>query len=66
MQETWVRSLGREDPLREGNDNLFHYCLENPMGSGAWQATIHGVERAGHDLAIKPPPISFSWTLCSI
>ena len=51
---------------REGNDNLLQKCLENPMDSGAWQATIHGVERAGHDLAIKPPPISFSWTLCSI
>ena len=21
-----------------------------------WQATVHGVARVGHDLAIKPPP----------
>jgi len=26
------------------------------MDSGAWQATIHGVTRFGHNLATKPPP----------
>ena len=26
------------------------------MDRGAWQARVHGVERAGHDLATKPPP----------
>ena len=26
------------------------------MGRGAWQATVHGVARVGHDLATKPPP----------
>ena len=27
-----------------GNDNPFQYsCLENTMGRGAWQATVHGV-----------------------
>ena len=36
MQETWVRSLGQEDP-REGNGNPLQYsCLENPMAGGAW------------------------------
>ena len=25
------------------------------MDRGAWQATIHGVVRVGHDLATKPP-----------
>ena len=25
------------------------------MDRGAWQATIHGVARVGHDLATKPP-----------
>ena len=29
MQETWVRTLGLEDPLEKGNDNpLQYYCLE--------------------------------------
>ena len=41
MQETRVRSLGREDPgsgrsPREGNGNLLQYsCLENPMDGEA-------------------------------
>ena len=26
------------------------------MDRGAWQATVHGVPRVGHDLATKPPP----------
>ena len=33
-----VRSPG------EGHGNPLQYaCLENPMGKGAWQATVHGV-----------------------
>ena len=29
---------------RGGNGNPLQYsCLENPMGRGAWQATVHGV-----------------------
>ena len=28
------------------------------MDRGAWQATVHGVTRVGHDLATKPPPPS--------
>jgi len=43
----------------EGNDNPLQYsCLENPMNRGAWQATVLGVTRVGHDLASKPPPIN--------
>ena len=30
----------------EGNGNPFQYsCLENPMGRGAWQTTIHGLQK---------------------
>ena len=45
----WGRSPG------EGNGNPLQYsCLENPMDrGGAWQATVHGVPRVGHDLATK-------------
>ena len=40
----------------EGNGNPLQYsCLKNPMDRGAWQATVHGVARVGHDLATKPP-----------
>ena len=41
----------------EGNGNpLGYYCLENPMGRGAWQVTVDGVTRVEHDSAIKLPP----------
>ena len=37
MQETWVRSLGWEDPLEKEMATQLHYsCLENPMHRGAW------------------------------
>ena len=37
VRETWVRSLGREDPPGEGNSNPLQYsCLENPTDGGAW------------------------------
>ena len=48
------RSLG------EGNGNLLqHFCLENPMDRGVWQATVHGVERVGHDLATELPHLPY-------
>ena len=47
MQETWVQSLGQEDSSGEGNGNPLQYsCLENPMGRGAWWATVHGVAKS--------------------
>ena len=34
----------------EGNDNPFQYsCLANFTDRGAWQATVHGVSRAGNN-----------------
>ena len=45
--ETWVRSLGQEDPLEEGmaihSSNL---AWRIPMDRGAWQATVHGVAKS--------------------
>ena len=44
MQETQVRPLGREDPLKEGNGSPLQYsCLENRMDRGAWWAAVRGV-----------------------
>ena len=45
MQETWVRSLGWEDPLEEGGNPLQYSYLGNSMGRGAWQAAVHGVRK---------------------
>ena len=48
MWETWVRSLGQEDPLEKGNGNPVQYsCLDNSMDRGAWLSTIHGVAESG-------------------
>ena len=46
MQETWVRSLGREDPLeKEMATPSSILAWENPMDRGAWEATVHGVTK---------------------
>ena len=43
MQETWIWSLGQEDPPEKGNGNVLQYsCLGNPVDRGAWWATVHG------------------------
>ena len=47
MQETRVQSLGQEDPLEKGMATPLQYsCLENPMDSGAWRASIQGVAKS--------------------
>ena len=47
IQESQVWSLSQEDPLEKGmaTDPIRYSCLENSMDSGAWQATVHGVEK---------------------
>ena len=48
---------GSGKSLGEGNGNPLQYsCLVNPMDRGAWQATVHGVARVGHDLTTEVPP----------
>ena len=47
MQETWVRSLGWEDPLEEGmatHSSILAWRI--PMDGGAWQAAVHGVAKS--------------------
>ena len=45
--------LGRSPGKGNGNP-LQCSCLGNPMGRGAWQATVHGVaKKSDHDLANK-------------
>ena len=42
-QETWVQSLGQEDPLEKGIATHQYSCMENSMDRGAWRAADHGV-----------------------
>jgi len=39
-QETWVQSLGQEDPLERKWQPTPVFCLGNPMDRGAWGATV--------------------------
>ena len=53
MQETWVQSLSREDPLEKEmatHSSILQYCLENPMDGGAWQAMVPRVAKSGTQL----------------
>ena len=46
MWETWVPSLGWEDPLEEGmatHSSILAWRI--PMDRGSWQATVHGVTK---------------------
>ena len=56
MWETWVRSLGWEDPLQKGTVTfcslgtplgipLQYSGLEYSMDRGFWWATVHGVAK---------------------
>ena len=52
MQETWVRSLGREDPLEEEMAT----CSSIPAWEIPWTEEpgglqLKGLQRIGHDLA---------------
>ena len=47
MWETWVLSLGWEDPLEEGmatHSSILDWGI--PMDRGAWQATVHVVVKS--------------------
>ena len=47
MQETWVHSLGWEDPLEEGiatHSSILAWRI--PMDRETWWATTHGVTKS--------------------
>ena len=47
IEETWVQSLGWEDPLEEGmatHSSILAWRI--PMDRGAWKATVHGVTKS--------------------
>ena len=51
--------LGWEDSPGEGNGNpLLYSCLEDPMDSGAWQATVQGITKMGTtEATARRPPL---------
>ena len=45
--ETWVQSLGGEDPLEEGmatHSSILAWRI--PMDRGAWRTRVHGVKKS--------------------
>ena len=47
MQETWVRCLDWEDPLKEGmatHSSILAWRI--PMDRGGWQVIVHGVAKS--------------------
>ena len=48
-----IPGLGKSPGEGNSNHPLQYSCLENPPGRGAWQATVHGVTRFRHDLALN-------------
>ena len=52
MQDTWVQSLGREDPLEESMaacSNILAWRI--PMDRETWWATVHGVAKSQTQLS---------------
>ena len=47
MWETWVQSLGKEDPLEEDMANHSSILAWRiPMDREAWQVTVHGIAKS--------------------
>ena len=47
MQETWIQSLGWEDPVEKGiatHSSILAWRI--PKGRGVWQVTVHGVAKS--------------------
>ena len=59
VQETWVRSMGLEDPLEKEWLPTSVLLLENPMDRGTWKATVHGVTKSQTRLS----DFAFTFTL---
>ena len=52
MRETWVQSLGWEDPLEKGkatHSSILAWRI--PMDRGAWWATVQGVSKSWTQLS---------------
>ena len=57
LWDTWVQSLGWEDPLEEGmatHSSILEWRI--PMDRGAWQTAVHGVAKT-------TPNINEIWSL---
>ena len=54
--ETWVRSLGQEDPLKKG---MATHSTILALDRGAWQAIGHGVTKESYMIGRLTPSLYF-------
>ena len=55
-QETWVRSLSREDPLeKEMATHSGILARRIPMDRGAWRAAVRGVKKSWTQMSDRHP-----------
>ena len=60
MQETWVQSLGWENPLeKEMATHSSTLAWKIPWTEDPGEPQSIKSKRVGHDLAAKPPPLEF-------
>ena len=60
MPDTWVQYLGEEDPLdREKATNPVFLPGQLPRTEVTGRLQSVGLQRVGHDLVTKSPPMSF-------
>ena len=65
MRETWVRSLGPEDRLKEGmvaHSSILAWRI--PIDRGAWRATVPGVAKSRTRLSTEAQCIVVLALLC--
>ena len=62
VQETWVQSLGWEDPLEEGmatHSSILAWRI--PVDRGAWWATVHRVAKSCTRLSDQAQNSTTAW-----
>ena len=60
LRETWAQSLGWEDPLEVGMatySNILAWTIS--MDRGAWQATVHGIDKSRTQLTTSTTPLYY-------
>ena len=64
VQETWVPSLGQEDPPETGMaTHSSHSCLKNSTDRGAWLEIVYGIAKE-LDMTERLALSLFHFTMC--